>query len=160
MQIKTYTAGFCIAFPLLMVDMASQAETSRIIYQQMPAWIYPNLKISNADIEKTLRPSVLTGARKNFGITKGFEWEDSKKSQYAIYRSPGKVYFKGKAGYISEGLEEDIWDMPLQKAKNTLNEKGALGLGAGYRLNDGTRFEVEYTVNKQDEQQLRLGYQF
>ncbi len=157
---KTYTVSFCIAFPLLMVNMASQAESPRVMYQQIPAWIYPNLKISHSDIEKTLRPKTLTGSKKTLGITKGFEWEDSRKSQYAIYRSPGKIYFKGKAGYISEGLEEDIWDMPLQKAKKTLNKKGAVGLGAGYRLHDGTRFEVEYTVNKQDEQQLRLGYQF
>lgn len=159
MQIKTYTAGLCIAFPLLMVSMTSHAESPHVIYQTT-TWIFPNLKPSNADIEKTLRPSALKRSKKNVGITTGFEWEDSRKSQYAIYRSPGRLYFKGKAGYISEGLEEDLWDMPLQKAKSTLNEKGAVGLGAGYRLHDGTRLEFEYTVNKQQEQQLRLGYQF
>lgn len=89
-----------------------------------------------------------------------FDWEESRKSQYAIYRSQGKRYFKGKAGYMLEGLEKELWDMPLQEAKNTLNEKGSVGIGAGYRLKDGTSFEFEFTVNKQDEQQLIFGYQF
>jgi len=139
-----------------MINMVSYAESPRIIDQQTAIWIYP--KSSDAVSEAPAR--AFMRSKKNNPIIKGFKWEDSRKSQYAIYRSPGKLYFKGKAGYISEGLEEDLWDMPLQQAKDTLSEKGAVGLGAGYRLSDGTRFEFEYTVNKQDEQQLKFGYKF
>ncbi len=154
MQIKIHTTGLCITL-LSMVSMASYAESARIIDQQTATWIYP--LPSNADIKAG---SVFMRSKKQASIIKRLKFEESKKSQYAIYRSPGKIYFKGKAGYISEGLEEDLWDMPLKEVKHTLNEKGAVGLGAGYRLRDGTSFEFEFTVNKQDEQQLKFGYIF
>jgi len=154
MQIKIHTTGLCITF-LSMVSMVSYAESTRIINQQTANWIYPSPSNVNIKIG-----SVFMRQKKQTSIITGFKWEESKKSQYAIYRSPGKVYFKGKAGYISEGLDEDLWDMPLKEVKHTLNEKGAVGLGAGYRLRDGTSFEFEFTVNKQDEQQLKFGYTF
>ncbi|VAW88310.1 hypothetical protein MNBD_GAMMA16-671 [hydrothermal vent metagenome] len=157
MQMKIHTTGFCIAL-LSMINMVSYAESPRIIAQQTTTWIHP--KPSDAVIEEIPPARAFMRSKKNNPMIKGFKWEDSRKSQYAIYRSPGKLYFKGKAGYILEGLEEDLWDMPLQKAKHTLNKKGAVGLGAGYRLSDGTSFEFEYTVNKQDEQQLKFGYKF
>ncbi|NOY73943.1 MAG: hypothetical protein GXP14_16505 [Gammaproteobacteria bacterium] len=157
---KTHPGGFC-AVLIFMVSMASYAGSSDIIAQQTTAWAQQNLQDGHVIDNQTGSPqTTLVIPKKNSTIMTNFDWEESRKSQYAIYRSQGKRYFKGKAGYMLEGLEKELWDMPLQEAKNTLNEKGSVGIGAGYRLKDGTSFEFEFTVNKQDEQQLIFGYQF
>lgn len=83
-------------------------------------------------------------------------------AQYATFRSPGDIYLHGKAGYEWESSrEKDLWHTgSLDEMVNDFGTNGALGLGAGYRLNNGRRLEIEYSINRRDEQLFRLGYTF
>lgn len=91
-----------------------------------------------------------------------FGFTDESLAQYATFRSPGDVYLHGKAGYMWESSrEKDQWcAQSIDDMVEELDTRGAFGLGAGYRLSNGRQFEIEYSVNRRDEQLLRIGYTF
>lgn len=91
-----------------------------------------------------------------------FGFADEYLAQYATYRSPGEVYLHGKAGYAwDSSREKDLWRTgSLDEMVDEFGTNGAFGLGAGYRLNNGRRLEIEYSVNRHDEQLFRVGYTF
>lgn len=91
-----------------------------------------------------------------------FGFADEHLAQYATFRSPGDVYLHGKAGYAWDSArEKDQWRTgSLDEMVDEFGTNGAFGLGAGYRLNNGRRLEIEYSVNRHDEQLFRVGYTF
>lgn len=91
-----------------------------------------------------------------------FGFTDESLAQFATFRSPGDVYLHGKAGYTWESArEKDRWGaQSIDEMVEELDTHGAFGLGAGYRLSNGRQLEIEYSVNRRDEQVLRVGYTF
>lgn len=79
---------------------------------------------------------------------------------YAIFRSNGDVYFKGRAGYLTDYTDEAFEDISIEEIINSFDEHGALGIGAGYTLKSGHKLEFEYTVTKRQEQILQIEYIF
>ena len=79
---------------------------------------------------------------------------------YAIFRSNGDVYFKGRAGYLTDYTDEAFEDISIEEIINSFDEHGALGIGAGYTLKSGNKLEFEYTVTKRQEQILQIEYLF
>jgi hypothetical protein len=88
------------------------------------------------------------------------DWEEDDESQYAIFRTRGEVYIKGKAGYVWEDEEEDPNILSISEIVDNLDVNGAFGLGAGYKLGNGDRLEFEYVVNKRDLKVFSVGYSF
>ena len=61
------------------------------------------------------------------------DWDISNIAGYAVYRSPGKIGFKAKAGLT-------YWDTP--------NDNGTsltMGIGAGFKMGKSGMLDVEYT---------------
>lgn len=86
----------------------------------------------------------------------GVEWDMTTLALYGVYRSPGQVYFKLKAGAVHERLNLNASGLNLQG-----QESGATaGLGLGYRFDKQGRLELEYTVVEEDVSLLTLGYLF
>lgn len=57
---------------------------------------------------------------------------------YGVYRSPGKVYFKGRAGLLHEKV-------------GGANDTGlSLGAGVGFKIADSAAIELEATLIEQD----------
>ncbi len=57
---------------------------------------------------------------------------------YAVYRSPGSVYFKGRAGVLNEKI-------------GSMSDTGlSAGVGIGFKAGDSAAFEIEATVIEQD----------
>lgn len=91
-----------------------------------------------------------------FSATLG--WESTHNIQYATFRTEGSFYWKGRAGYTWNDELNDFAD--FKNILNKFNVNGALGLGAGYQLNNGRRLEIEYTTRMQDFSLLNLGLTF
>ena len=72
---------------------------------------------------------------------------------YGVYRTPGDLYFKGKAGLVYEYLNVDFRSLPLEGDAIGLS----LGLGGGYRFNEALRLELEYTALEADIALFSLG---
>lgn len=104
---------------------------------------------------------LLAEAKPSSGFTDVFGWEEDRQVQFATYRSNGPVYFKGKAGYLHyNDLAINRDDLSLSEFVNNFSLTGAVGVGAGYKLSNGERLEIEYMVNKQDVQIFTVGYTF
>jgi hypothetical protein len=118
--------------------------------------------ISARDFDDSpLIPAPTLQRRNNAGLLDSFGWEEDESQQFATYRSQGPVYFKGKAGYLHlDGEPEFLIEPSVSEFVGNLAESGAVGLGAGYKLSNGERLEVEYTVNKLDQKVFRVGYTF
>ncbi|ADE53082.1 outer membrane beta-barrel protein [Coraliomargarita akajimensis] len=72
---------------------------------------------------------------------------------YGVWRSPGRVYFKGKAGFMYEYLSTDFAGFPLEESGFGLS----LGVGGGVRITKTIAAELEYTIIETDIDYLSLG---
>jgi hypothetical protein len=106
------------------------------------------------------QPLIVASRQKPRRIGSRFDWEEDDESQYAIFRTSGEVYIKGKAGYVWEDEEEDPNILSIGEIVDNLSVNGAFGLGAGYKLGNGDRLEFEYIVNKRDLKVFSVGYSF
>ncbi len=82
---------------------------------------------------------------------------------YGVYRTPGTVYGKAKIGVSVNTLDAHGLDCPYSICTNTISkDDGAIsyGLGAGVRLSDRFRTELEYTVVDEDVDIIQLGLLF
>ncbi|TPW13439.1 MAG: hypothetical protein FD130_1571 [Halothiobacillaceae bacterium] len=86
--------------------------------------------------------------------------EESEYDQYAIFRSDGTLYFKGKAGYLADEERQQLANLKFSEIIDGFNNNGALGLGAGYKLNNGDRFEIDYIITRHAEQIFQVEYMF
>lgn len=103
----------------------------------------------------------LLSAKKNNNVHKDkIELEEGEDVQYAVFRGNGDIYFKGRAGYLTDYTEESFEDISIEEIIDSFDENGALGIGAGYTLKSGNKLEFEYTVTKRSEQILQIEYLF
>ena len=75
---------------------------------------------------------------------------------YGVYRTPGALYFKAKAGLVYEYFNVDLFGLPIEGDAIGLS----LGIGGGYRINDGLALELEYTAIEADIDLISLGLNF
>ncbi|MEM9382682.1 MAG: outer membrane beta-barrel protein [Planctomycetota bacterium] len=75
---------------------------------------------------------------------------------YGVYRSPGALYFKGKAGLIYQYLNVENRAISLEGDGIGLS----VGVGGGYRITNGASIELEYTVIERDIDLATLGVNF
>ena len=115
----------------------------------------PNLLATNSSSSSQI--SLLGSSNQH---NQGLDIVEGEDVQYAIYRSRGDVYFKGRAGYLTDKTELDFADIPIEDIIDGFDDNGALGIGAGYRLKNGNQFELEYTVTKRAEQIIQIEYLF
>ncbi len=113
-----------------------------------------------ASVAANKRAYRLSTQRERPSFTDIFSWEEGREAQYAAFRSQGNLYFKGKAGYIWDDEEQDIDELSFSEFVTYFEDNTAVGLGAGYKLNNGERIEFEYTINKNDEKVFSIGYTF
>ena len=76
---------------------------------------------------------------------------------YAVFRSPGRFYFKGKAGLLYEYLNSTVSGI------TTIDVEGSaitisLGIGGGMRITEKLSGEVEYTMIEADIGYASLGF--
>ena len=77
-------------------------------------------------------------------------------SLYGVFRSPGKVYFKGKIGVISETVTMSDGIITVEA-----DESGtSLGAGVGFKVGSNNNIEIEYTIVDQEVNFLSLGFNF
>lgn len=83
-------------------------------------------------------------------------WSLNTSALYIAYRSSGKFYFKGKAGYLHE------WgNISVPGTSFSGNDSGgSYGLGVGWRPGDDLTVELEYTRVEQDVSFIGLGVNF
>lgn len=72
---------------------------------------------------------------------------------YGVFRSSGKVYFKGKAGLLYEYLETSVSNVPISGDAMGIS----LGLGGGWRITDSLSTELEFQTIEADISMLSLG---
>ena len=75
---------------------------------------------------------------------------------YGVYRSPGKFYFKGKAGVLTDYLDISGGNFSIEGYSWFIS----LGAGVGFRVSDTTNLELEYTRIEPDVDYLSLGINF
>jgi len=71
------------------------------------------------------------------------DWDATTLAGYGVYRSNGPLYFKGKLGLA-------FWDASASGFGSDDGIDLSLGLGGGYRMNDKTALELEYTMFDSD----------
>lgn len=125
---------------------AEETRNSRFAMEYRPILALSHQRASNA----------ANSGLSLFSTTLG--WESAPDIQYATFRTEGSFYWKGKAGYTWDEQRSDWGDFKNIFSKFDVN--GAIGLGAGYQLNNGQRFEIEYTTRMQDSSLLNLGLTF
>lgn len=86
----------------------------------------------------------------------GVQWDITTLALYAVYRSPGTVYLKAKAGALHEKVTFDAAGVSLQDDDSGVS----WGLGVGFERGNASRVELEYTVIDSDVAFLSLGYLF
>ncbi len=69
------------------------------------------------------------------------EWEGRTLAGCLAYRSAGRTYFKGKAGYID--VTAEITDFPLSAEAD--DSDFAAGVGVGWKFRKNMAFEIEWT---------------
>jgi hypothetical protein len=89
-------------------------------------------------------------------ISGGGEWDVDTLAAYAVYRTTGDLYVKGKAGY----LNQDIKGTGAGATRITSSDDSgfAYGIGAGWRLDRKSSLEVEYTAASDELNFISLGY--
>ena len=95
-----------------------------------------------------------------WNLSRKFGWESQPKVEFATFRSSGNIYFKGKAGFDWGNNYRTFDEVSFSEIVDLWDENAVFGLGAGYKLGNGDRVEIEVTVDKQEEQFLRFGYSF
>ncbi len=113
---------------------------------------------NDAEQFETERSSLLAPSKPKREIS--VDWEESKDVQYAIFRSSGDIYFKGRAGYLTDKTKEEFEDISIEEIINTFDDNGALGIGAGYVLKSGNKIEFDYTITKRAAQIIQIEYLF
>ena len=83
-------------------------------------------------------------------------------NQFATYRSDGATYFKGTAGYqlTEEQLLNRFDNFSLGRLINNFENNGIVGFGAGRKLKNGQRLEIDYTINQQEFSFVNIGFVF
>ena len=92
-------------------------------------------------------------AELNFSVADGEvgannNWDIKNIAGYAVYRSPGDIGFKAKAGLT-------YWD--------TDNDSGtslSMGIGAGFKMSKSGMLDVEYTQINDNVDYISVGYLF
>lgn len=89
-------------------------------------------------------------------ISGGGEWDADTLAIYAAYRTAGDLYVKGKAGY----LNQDIKGTGAGAARITSGDDSGFsyGIGAGWRMDRKSSFEIEYTATSDELTFISLGY--
>lgn len=81
------------------------------------------------------------------------DWENTVRSIYAVYRGPGTLYFKGKAGLTASNYEatfnnpqaaDDALDSEIREDKTTIG----WGIGLGVHAGKWVDVELEYAGNQ------------
>ncbi|HBE91839.1 MAG TPA: hypothetical protein DDW55_04675 [Gammaproteobacteria bacterium] len=77
------------------------------------------------------------------------EWENQVRSLYAVYRGPGTLYFKGKAGLTSSEFTAKFKN-PAVEIDDVEEDKTTIGWGIGLGVHAGkwVDVELEYTGNQ------------
>lgn len=75
-------------------------------------------------------------------------WDISNIAGYAVFRSEGKIGFKGKAGLT-------YWD-----TDNDRDMSMSLGIGAGFKMGKSGMLDVEYTQIDDSVDYISVGYLF
>lgn len=83
-------------------------------------------------------------------------WSLNTRALYAVYRSSGNLYFKGKVGYLRERADVSIVGTSLSAS----DSGGSYGLGVGWRPGEKLTLELEYTRVEQDVSFVGLGVNF
>ena len=80
-------------------------------------------------------------------VVDGDEYETSSYGVFLVYKTPGTFYLKGRVGYQDVYESDELIVDGVTTGIDIINESGAsYGIGAGYKMKNGTRMEVDYTV--------------
>ncbi len=76
------------------------------------------------------------------------EYTSSYVALYGVYRSPGKVYVKGRLGYLSSNIKDETYfvDGTFDTTIKYSNSGLSYGAGAGFKMGNHHRLELEYTT--------------
>ncbi len=164
-KLKKLSILLCSA--ALMFATAAQSEESAAYFGVKAGVLFPDLD----DLEEAYNAGLTVGygrgafaGEAEFTTTlfpgesalPGVEWDMTTLALYGVYRSPGKVYFKLKAGGLYEQVTFNAMGVNLQDKETGVSA----GLGMGYRIDNQARVEVEYTMVDEDVSLLTLGYLF
>jgi len=84
------------------------------------------------------------------------DWDVDTLAIYAVYRSPGKVYFKGKVGFLDEDVSINVAGVSASGSESG----GSYGAGLGWRIVDSSSVELEYTLVESDVNFFSFGYNY
>ena len=70
------------------------------------------------------------------------EWENSVRSLYAVYRGPGVLYFKGKAGLTASRFDATFTGAPVP-VPDVREDKTTVGWGIGLGVHAGKWIDIE-----------------
>ncbi len=117
---------------------------------------YKLSKIGNGNlaIEGEISTTVAGGDVNIIGFTG--DWDIDTLAVYAVYRSSGNIYFKGKAGI----LYEDVGFSIVGISDSGSDEGFSAGIGMGWKMGKSNALEVEYTVIEEDIDYISVGYNF
>lgn len=91
--------------------------------------------------------SSVTDEDPNDGFDEGDEYDTASYGLYLAYRTPGKTYLKGKAGFLNSYEKDEIIVNGVTTDLFITNETGvSAGIGAGMKLKDDSRIEVDLTI--------------
>lgn len=95
------------------------------------------------------------------GIDINMKLSASALAAYAVYRSSGDLYFKGKLGYIDAEMEVTGSAMGESASESASETDFAYGVGGGYSFG-AHAFELEYTTTGDDVNWdiITLGYKY
>lgn len=90
-------------------------------------------------------------------ISGGGEWDARTVSAYGVYRTPGDLYGKAKAGWTQQDVKRGgVGGEPISANDSSFS----YGIGGGWRLNPSSALELEYTRATDDLNFLNIGYVF
>lgn len=88
------------------------------------------------------------------GDAPGGDWDIETLAAYVGYRSAGPWFFKGKAGFGWWDLGVDGPSSPAEADETDFT----FGVGGGFRLNERSGLELEYTQIESDITAISLGF--
>ena len=108
--------------------------------------------LAGAAVEAEITTSLINGDTSLSGV----EWDITTMALYGAFRTYGNIYAKIRAGILREDITPDDGNFSASGDDTGLS----YSLGAGYRLPNQDRMEIEYTVVEQDVSFISLGYLF
>ena len=85
------------------------------------------------------------------------KWNIDTIAVYAVHRSAGDTYFKGKVGFLNEDISITIPGyVPFSGSDSGLS----FGVGVGFEVGKSSRIEFEYTLIEADVNMLSATYLF